>query len=96
MPLVAPEDSEHAASDIRKFLIRKMQKMSSEDSENAKNVLGDSEKCRKCPRKIKHPSICDQGHTWFIHFSLITRRRRQSSSSVCHVDMQPISAAVCM
>ena len=43
MPLVAPEDEEHAVSVVRKFKIRKMPKMSSEDAENAENVLGDSE-----------------------------------------------------
>ena len=41
--MVAPEDSEHTASGFRKVEIRKMQKMSSEDSEYAENVLGDSE-----------------------------------------------------
>ena len=43
MSLVALEDSEHTVCGVRKLEIRNMQKMSSEDSENAENVLGDSE-----------------------------------------------------
>ena len=43
MPLVAPEDAEHAASGVRKFEIRKMPKMASEGSEYAVRGFGDSE-----------------------------------------------------
>ena len=65
MPQVAPEDSEHAASGVRKFEIRKMQKMSSEDSEYAKNVFGNSEKCRKCPRRIRNMPLVVFGDSRF-------------------------------
>ena len=46
MPLVAPEDSEYAASGVRKFEIRKMPLVAPEDSEYAASGVRRLGKCR--------------------------------------------------